>query len=191
MPTLKNRTCVFAGATGDISRKAVELLLKGGMNVVLMTHNPQTANEIINEYADLEGRCIAISNQKERKEIFRDISERFGSIDVFISKTGQLEKPVDLEEVSAEDLNKTFTHQVCDVFEGIKDALPYLKKSQNGRIILFSNIGSLNGFPQENIVDNIVRASVNSMVLSLSRQFAKDGITVNAVCFSGLIQDHA
>ena len=190
MLSLRNRTCVFAGGTGDIGKKAVEFMLKGGMNVGLLTHNRKQADEIVREFEGLEGKCFVLDDSDGREEAFRKACEQFGSIDVFISKTGQLENPVSLEEINPEDLNKVFNHQVTSVFKGIKDVLPYLRKSANGRIILFSNVGSLNGFTKENLIDNIVRASVNSMVYSLSQILAEDRITVNAICFSGMIQDH-
>lgn len=49
MLTLKNRTCVFAGASGQIGRGAVKALAEQGMNVVMITHNPAKAGEIVNE----------------------------------------------------------------------------------------------------------------------------------------------
>ena len=47
MLTLSGRTCVFAGATGNVGRGAIRALAEGGMNVVLVTHNPDSAAEII------------------------------------------------------------------------------------------------------------------------------------------------
>ena len=190
MLTLKNRTCVFAGGTGEIGRKAVEYMLKDGMNVVLVTHNRKDAEAIVKDYEGPEGKCVIMDNVKDRKDAYRQVYEQFGSLDVFISKTGQLEKPLPLDEFDPNVLNELFDRQVTNVFKGIMDALPYLRESKHGRILLFSNIGSFTGSEKENLADYIVRASVNSMVLSLSRLLAKDKITVNGISFSGLIQDH-
>ena len=44
MQTLHNRTCVFAGAAAGDGTAAVEALLKGGMNVAVMTHQAGRAN---------------------------------------------------------------------------------------------------------------------------------------------------
>ena len=61
MLTLKNRTCVFAGASGQIGRGAVK---------------------------DLPGQVIAMSNEDSNEELFSRIYSVFGSADVVVSSTG-------------------------------------------------------------------------------------------------------
>ena len=39
MQTLSGRTCVFAGATAGDGVAVVHALMKGGMNVLMMTHS--------------------------------------------------------------------------------------------------------------------------------------------------------
>ena len=43
---LEGRTCVFAGASGGDGAAAVKALCAGGMNVVMMTHQPAQAQKL-------------------------------------------------------------------------------------------------------------------------------------------------
>jgi len=69
-------------------------------------------------------------------------------------------------------------------------AIPFLRESQAGRMILVASAGALNGFAGENFADSVARGGVVSMTYVLARALAKDGITVNCIARSALIDDH-
>lgn len=191
MLTLKGRTCVFAGATGEIGKGAVRALAEQGMNVVMVTHNPERAGNIVAEYKDLPGQVVAVSNDAGNEEIFRKMEGAFGSVDVVISTTGDMRKVARPEDISDELLDEKLHHQVTEVYRMVRDALPYLEKSRHARVILASSIGALNGCMGENIADNIARGGVISMTYSLARSLAVRRITVNCIARSGMVNDHA
>ena len=63
MQTLKGRTCVFSGASAGDGVEAVKTLCAGGMNVVMLTHQLETAQRLIDEIRSmgLPGECIALA----------------------------------------------------------------------------------------------------------------------------------
>ena len=64
MQTLTGRTCIFAGASGGDGVSAVKALCAGGMNVVMMTHQPAQAQRLLDEIGkrNLPGRCVAVQD---------------------------------------------------------------------------------------------------------------------------------
>lgn len=190
MLTLQNRTCVFAGATGNIGRGAVRALAEGGMHVVMATHNPDSAKEIIESLQNAPGTVEAVSNEGGDAAALKRVAERFGSVDVVISTTGGLDRPVLPEQITKEQLDQKFHHQVSEVYAMLMAAYPYLKKSRAGRVILLSSAGAQNGWRGENIADSISAGAVLSMTYSLARAWLDDGITVNCIARSGMIDDH-
>ncbi|MBE6125930.1 MAG: SDR family oxidoreductase [Erysipelotrichaceae bacterium] len=190
MLTLKGRTCVIAGGTGNMAIKTVYELLEQGMNVALLSHFPEKCQQIVKYSENCPGRCEAYGNEKTMEETLKEIHDEFGSIDVFISKTGILEKPVLFEEIDPEKLNELFDRQVTNIVRTVQLMLPYLKTSRAPRIILFTTIGSFTGYRKENLMDSIVKGAVNSLILNLAETLAEESITVNGVCISGFIQDH-
>ena len=190
MLTLAGRTCIFAGATGMIGRGAVKALAEGGMNVVMATHNPESAAEIIASLTGMPGTVIAAGTQEGQKDFYAEIEERFGSIDVVISNTGGFNAPRSVDEITAEDISKKLEHQVTGAWRMVQNALPYLRRSRAGRILLMSSAGAQDGFTGENIADSIARGGVISMTYALARALAPDGITVNCIAKSGVVNDH-
>ena len=190
MLSLAGRTCVFAGATGMVGRGAVRALVEAGMNVVMVTHNPDSAAEIIRDLEGQPGGCLALGNERSDAEIFREVAERFGSVDVIISNTGGLNAPKRLEDISAEELEKKMHHQLMGAFTMVQAALPYLEKSAAPRVILMASAGAQNGFPGENLCDSVARGAVVSLTYCLARELAPRGITVNCIAKSGLVNDH-
>ena len=190
MFTLKGRTCVFAGATGMVGRGAVKAMAEAGMNVVMVTHNPDDAAAIIASLEGCEGQCVAMSNASSDAEIFAEIEKRFGSLDVVISNTGGFDAVKPVDEISDEELSKKMQHQVVGAFKMVQTALPYLRRSKAPRILLMASAGAQDGFTGENFCDSVARGAVISMTYCLAKELVSDGITVNCIAKSGIVNDH-
>ena len=188
--TLKGRTCVFAGGTGEIGRGAVRILAENGMNVVLVTHSPKQAEEVVSSMKDLAGNVVAVSNEMPEVQIFELTEKNFGSVDVVINSIGGLMAPKVLSGITKEELDEKLHHQITEVFWFMKEAIPFLKKSSAGRMILTSSCGARTGFEGESILDSIARGGVETMTKCFARELAADGITVNCIARSGLVNDH-
>lgn len=190
MISLSGRTCVIAGGTGNIGYGAVRELAAGGMNVVMVTHDMKKAKDICEEFKELPGKVMALGNDDGDDKVFDVVREKLGSVDVVISNTGGMDLPVALGTLTREKLNEKLAHQVTEPFMMIQAAIPHLKDSRAGRIILTSTAGALNGFEGESLTDSIGRGGVISMTYCLAKMLMNTGITVNCIAKSGMINDH-
>ena len=192
MFTLSGRTAVITGATGYQGLGMVRALLDGGMNVVMMTHMPDRIAGIIASLPEEQrARCVAMMDSgKGDAETFRQVKEKFGSVDVVIPNHGPGPRPEGIDAFDREEMEKRLGMNVCKTLEMIRDALPYLKESKAGRIILMSSAGARTGVLEEGLMDNIVKGAVVSMTYALARELANDGITVNCVAKSGMVDQH-
>lgn len=190
MLNLEGRTCVIAGATGNVGIGAVKQLAEAGMNVAMVTHDIERASAICDELKEYPGVVTFISNENGDDMVFDKAAEIFGSIDVVICNTGGMDNPIPVETVKPEQLNTKLSHQVTNTFMMVQAAIPYLKNSRAPRIILTTSVGSVNGYDGESIVDSISRGGVISMTYALARKLAASGITVNCIAKGGLINDH-
>ena len=100
MMTLKGRTCLFAGGAGDIGEGAVRALAEGGMNVVLITHNPAKAEAIRETCKDVPGKVLIKTGVSSFADLLLEIREECGSLDVYINKTGGFSAPCSFEEIT-------------------------------------------------------------------------------------------
>ena len=187
---LNGRTCYFAGATGNIGRGAVKALASHGMNVIMATHDPERASDIISACAGMEGTVTAVSNQLPLEKVLQQAAERFGSVDVYINTTGSLSVPKPFGEFSEEETMQKLSHHIAGPLLELQTFLPYLKQSRHPRIILCSSAGASSGILQENMLDSIARGGVISMTYCLARELMQYGITVNCIARSGMVNDH-
>lgn len=188
--TLAGRTAVFAGATGLIGRGAVRKMAEKGMNVIMVTHDPSSAQDIVDDCAGLPGKVEAVSNENTNAEIMEQVAEDYGSVDVIISSTGDMAEPQAVDDIDLDTLNDRLNHKITSVLDMIQAALPYLRESSHGRIILTASAGALDGSETENTMDEIAGGGVISMTYALARELADENITVNCIARSGMINDH-
>lgn len=188
MLTLRGRTCVIAGGSGQIGRSAVKELVRSGMNVVMLTHMTADAEALAGELAGEEGKCTYIAGRKET-EVFADIYTEYGSVDVLIVNTGEFLKKRSLEEYPKEEFDRSMNRQ-WHILEMINAALPYLRRSSAGRIILTTSASACMGFNHESLMDAMSRGAERSLVLYLAKELAGERITVNAIEKSGMLNDH-
>ena len=182
MQTLQGRTCVFAGATAGDGIDTVRALCTGGMNVVLMTHNEEAAIRLTDEIKEknLPGKCIYYTDGND-DEKYRQIKEKFGSIDVIISNTGGNGMQDSIETLEPEELTKSFDHLVGGSFRMLKRALPYLRESKAPRVIFFTTVEGCYGGTYESLANAVAKGAVKSLTLNCAARLAVEGITVNCI----------
>ena len=77
----------------------------------------------------------------------RPAAERNGGIDVLCANAG-IFPPAKLEEMTSEQWDEVMDTNLKGTFHSVKACVPYLKKSDQGRVVITSSItGPVTGFP--------------------------------------------
>ncbi len=187
MQTLAGRTCIFAGGSGGDGVDTAKALCRGGMNVVLMTHQASQAQALVDEInsAGYEGQCIAVEGKngpaEHDPEILAELEQRFGSIDVVIANTGADGKRDDIETVDAERMIKDIGHLAGGSFKMLQTAIPFLKKSRAPRVIFMTTVEGCQGGTHESFANAVAKGTVRSLIVNSAARLAKYGITVNGI----------
>ena len=180
MNTLKGRTAVISGAPEDVIRE----FIANGMNVCMITHMTSRADAFIETLSDEDKvRFMVSSNEIGDDNIFANIYERFGSVDVLIPNQGGSIRKDDgnMWDLTVEELMKKMKLIVYPNWSLVKAARPYLEKSKAGRIVLMTSAGAVNGYEDESIGDTIARAALISLTYRLARELGPKGVTVNVI----------
>ncbi len=193
MQTLKDRVCVFSGATAGDGVAVVRALCRGGMTVVMMTHSPERAAALADEIngAGYPGRCCAMAGTgdipaEEDPAVYRDIEARFGSVDVVISNTGGYGREASIEDTTDEEFSFEVDHLVGGSFRTIRAALPALRRSRAGRIILMTTVEGVSGGVHQSFANSVAKGGVRALALNAAARLAAEGITVNCVAKGGI-----
>lgn len=184
------RTAVMTGATGRIGTDAVKKMAAMGINVVMVTHNQQAADELSKACADLPGEVVAMSNDGGDDAVFDDVFARFGSVDIIIPNQGGPEHVNDILDIDPEKVEREFSHQVVNSFKMIKRAVPFLEKSSAGRIILMTSEGAFTGDNDFGFERSVANGGMTAMMKYLATALADKGITVNCIAKGRMEPDH-
>lgn len=189
MQTLAGRTCVFAGASGGDGVSAVKALCAGGMNVVMMTHQLSQAERLLEEIekSGYPGKCAVVQDGSAREvpvpdeKVYKEIFERFGSLDVVICNTGGDGFEDTIDTVEPETMQKEVGHLLGGSYQMLKYALPYLRKSKAPRVIFMTTVEGVNGGRLESFTNAVAKGAVLALTKNSAARLASEGITVNCI----------
>ena len=188
MQTLSGRTCVMAGGTAGDGIDTVKELCRAGMHVVVVTHQAEKARVLVEEINKLgyAGKCEAIGASEhgpaeEDPETYRYIAEKYGSVDVIISNTGDTGTAKEMVDLSDEELMKEVGHLVSGAFRMAVTALPFLRASRAPRIILMSSVEGIYGGVHGSFANAVAKGAVHALAVNMAARLAAEKITVNCI----------
>lgn len=172
------------GSTRNIGRATVVELARRGFDVGINgTADGDAARETA-EAARAEGAKahVFIGNVFEPAAltaIFERIGREVGRLDALVNNAA-LRREVAFDAIDLEEWRSVVHPQLDTLFLSVKLALPLLRASGRGRIV---NVGGLSAHlgakDRAHVV--LVKSAVVGLTRALARDFADDGITVNAV----------
>ena len=180
---LKNKVALITGADSGIGKATAILFAKEGADVVIHYLNETAdAKDTEKEVLNYGSRALLIKGDlsKEancKKAIERTIS-KFGKIDVLVNNAGTHWDDKKLEDISTEQMDKTFKVNFYSTFWMSKYALPHMQAGCS--IINTTSVTAFRG--SDHLLDYAAsKGAILSFTRSLANNMAKSGIRINAV----------
>lgn len=177
---LKNKTCLVTGASRGIGRGTAKVLAAEGCRVAVVARRAHLLEELADEVAQAGAvRPLVVAEDLTSDggiERIRDrVLEAFGGLDILVNNAGS-SRPVSwdaTEEQWAEGMRLNFelVRRMTNQF------VPTMRKQCFGRII---NVTGANEPFGVNIA-SVAKAGLHNWAKGLSRELARDGITVNCI----------
>jgi 3-oxoacyl-[acyl-carrier protein] reductase len=194
MFTFEGRTAVVTGASGNIGRKVVEMLAGAGMKVAICTHGEHAAARSLESFSeDIRKNCIPLGCEMDDPEDMRlkyaSLAEQTGGIDALILIHGRSKeyREQSFETLDPDYVTQTIANHATGSYNLIREALPYLKESPAGRIVLTADSDSRIGGDHDAIGVTMAKGATISLTYSTARRLAKYGVTVNCVAMGGIM----
>ncbi|MGO5359127.1 SDR family NAD(P)-dependent oxidoreductase [Anaerofustis sp. LCP19S3_F7] len=182
---LKNKVAVVTGGTRGIGFATVKTFLKNGAKVVFFGSREETVNKALaklnegNKNFDVFGMYPNLTSEKEIREAFLEIKNKFGKIDILVNNAGMSARN-SIYEYSLEDFEKIINLNLTAAFNASKEVAKIMKEQGGGVILNTSSMVSIYGQPS-GVGYPASKSAINGLTKSLARELGKDNIRVNAV----------
>ncbi|MDQ1909274.1 SDR family oxidoreductase [Paenibacillus sp. GD4] len=180
---LKDKVAIITGGDSGIGRAIAVTYAKEGADVAIVYLNEHSDAEETKRQVEEEGRrCIRlggdIGSEAYCKQVIDEVMKQFGKIDILINNAAEQHPQKSIEDITAEQLEKTFRTNIFSMFYLVKAALPHMKSGST--IINTASITAYEG--NEQLLDySATKGAIVTFTRSLSQQLIGRGIRVNGV----------
>lgn len=132
------KTVLITGASSGIGHSTAEKLLKKGYTVYGAART-ESQLKYLSEYENGNYIIMDITNQKDRKNVIKEILKTEESIDILINNAGYGSFGA-IEDVPIEEAKRQFEVNLFGLTELTKLVIPEMRKNNYGKIINISSI---------------------------------------------------
>jgi len=180
---LAGKVAVVVGGSSGIGRILALGLAEGGADVVSSARRIELVNSLADEIEKTGRRTLRVAcdvaDRESLEKLLQSCIEKFGKVDILVNAAGITKRAPTLGYLEEDwnrilDTNLTGTLRTCQVFG------KHMIERKYGRIINIASMGSFLAL-FEVAAYSASKSGVASLTKSLAIEWAKHGITVNAV----------
>jgi NAD(P)-dependent dehydrogenase (short-subunit alcohol dehydrogenase family) len=180
---LAGKVALITGGDSGIGRAVAIACAKEGADVAIAYLNEHQDAEQTRQQVEQHGRrCISIAGDVGDEAFCRQAMERtvseLGRLDVLVNNAAEQHPQESIEQISAEQLERTFRTNIFAQFYLTKAALPHLQSGS--AIINTTSVTAYKGSPK--LLDYAsTKGAIVAFTRSLALALVEKGIRVNAV----------
>ena len=182
---LKGKVAFITGSSSGIGASIARTLAHEGATVIVHGRNAERTKQVADEINEQGGKAFAVigslSEEVSAKTVVEEALKAAGRIDILVNNAGGTDAaPITWENGSMADWHEKFEQNFFSAIRVIRAILPQMKDLGWGRIVQIST--GLATQPGAFMVDYAAaKAAMNNTTVSLAREFARFGITINTV----------
>jgi len=183
--SLTGKVVLVTGAGQGIGRAIALRLAEDGADIAVVDLNDQNTDQVADEVRKIGRKATTFkANVTERDQVYAAIDhteQELGGFDVMINNAG-IAQVQPLEAVTPEEVEQILKVNVEGVLWGIQAAAKRFKeRKRRGKIINAASIAGHEGFEFQGVY-SATKFAVRGLTQAAAKEFASEGITVNAYC---------
>ncbi|NEQ24474.1 MAG: SDR family oxidoreductase [Microcoleus sp. SIO2G3] len=180
---LLGKVALITGGDSGIGRAVAIAFAKEGADMAIVYLNEhEDAEKTQQMVKDLGRNCLPIAgdlgDESFCKQVVQQTIDQFGHLDILINNAAEQHPQNSIEDITSEQLERTFRTNIFSMFYLTKAALPHLKEGST--IINTTSVTAYQGSPQ--LLDySATKGAIVAFTRSLSQSLIEKGIRVNGV----------
>lgn len=131
--------------------------------------------------AGVETALADVSDVDQVASVVDRAVDRFGRLDVLVGNAGVLSPNGRIHNLATEDWERAFRVNVLGAVNGIRAAVPVMRRQRSGSIVLTASVSGLTAWSHA-APYCATKAAVIQLAKVAAVEYARDGIRVNCVC---------
>jgi 3-oxoacyl-[acyl-carrier protein] reductase len=187
--SLKGRSVLVTGGSKGIGKGIAQVFAEAGAKVAILARHQDQAEAAAKAIGHgAYGVAGDVTSLDSMKAAVKTAVERSGGLDVLCANAGIFPQ-ARLEEMTSAQWDEVIATNLKGTFHTVQAAIPHLKKSDQGRIVLTSSItGPVTGYPGWSHY-GASKAGQLGFMRTACIELARYGITVNAVMPGNIITE--
>lgn len=180
----EDQVVIVTGGDSGIGRATALSFANEGANLIIVyKEEDPDARETKDLIETMGTRCVLFKGDLGEKSFCERVVEKtmeaFGRIDVLINNAGEQHTEENFEDISEEQIQRTFRTNLFSYMFMVQACLPHLKRVK-GSIVNNASVTAYQGHSE--LMDYAsTKGAIVALTRSLSQNLAQDGVRVNAV----------
>lgn len=180
---LQGRVALITGADSGIGHAVAVAFAKEGADIAIVYRNShEDAQNVKQEIEQIGRRCITIAGDVGEEQFCQQAVEQavsqLGKLNILVNNAAEQHPKESIEEISEEQLVRTFRSNIFSMFFMVKAALKHL--DSGSAIVNTTSVTAYKGAATE-LDYAATKGAIVAFTRSLSQSLVEKGIRVNAV----------
>jgi NAD(P)-dependent dehydrogenase (short-subunit alcohol dehydrogenase family) len=174
------RRVVVTAAASGIGLAVAEAFAADGARVFICDIDDEALRAVTASRPAIAGTVCDVSDRTAVEQFVGNAAKALRGIDVLVNNAGIAGPTTPVQEIDPDDWEAVLAVNLTGAFHVTRLAIPYLKQSEAGVIIIMSSMAGRFGYPNRSPYA-VTKWGLVGFTKTLSRELGGDGIRVNAI----------
>ena len=180
MKLLDGQRALITGAGSGIGKVMAQHFEKAGARIWICDADTNNLVQSLKENPDWNGIQCDVSNENQVDQLFKEMSDSFGGLEILVNNAGIAGPTAPVEEIDPDEWRRSIGVNLNGAFYCTRLATPLLKNSPKASIINISSVAGRLGFALR-LPYSSTKWALIGFTESLAKELGHSGIRVNAL----------